>query len=905
SPRGCWKGVEVVSRNALYEKLWWATSTQNVEHKMNSSDWGSRQCKDGLLVPAMRTSRAATVFYLLALLYCFLGIAIAADVFMCSIEKITSSTRKVRLRRSKKNRLVAEELMAPESECTEVRIWNPTVANLTLMVRLRRSKKNRLVAEELMAPESECTEVRIWNPTVANLTLMALGSSAPEILLSIIEIIGNSFKAGDLGPGTIVGSAAFNLLCITAICVMTIPSPRVTRIQEIAVFAVTSVFSCLAYIWLLVILSLVSPNVVDVWEAAVTLALFAVLVVTAYLADIKVWKRKKANLEVELSADFADHKVAEPEDVDAVLQRFAKEMALESDAKVTSCVVPDFETVRQISRQISRQYPSLSVDDQARLLAYRLKENQVHDRLYYRINATRRMAAAARKTDVEHDAEKILAEAEKAKKAAIITERCVEFSARVYAVQKGIPTVRLTVVRYGPVDKGLIFRYTTVNGVAKRDLHFLSKSETMRFAAGESSKQIVIQLVEGAQWRPNYVFYVHLKLDPQNDLFEKTVLGRTNIARVRMPDYSESFIGEPMVEFVRSNYVVKENMGYVRTYVTRLGRHDARPFSVKYETVGATAQSNVDYEAVIDGTLNFVDDEYEKYIDIRIYDDKKEEKDETFSIDLISTTGDVTIGPKKRTIITIVCDDNVLRNIANVRKLMTYYIDKMTYGTETWFDQIAAATSVNAGDLANATFFDCLMHAISFPWKFLFAFVPPPHFLGGWLCFIISLILIGIVTAIVGDLAGIFGCMVGLKDAITAITFVALGTSLPDTFASKIAAENEPTADNAIGNVTGSNSVNVFLGLGLPWLIAAIYWARKNEPFIVDAGNLGFSVTIFMVTSVCCLSWLMARRYFAFFGKGELGGPFGPKLLTSFFFVFLWFAYVLCSALQAYGYIVV
>ena len=60
---------------------------------------------------------------------------------------------------------------------------------------------------------------------------------------------------------------------------------------------------------------------------------------------------------------------------------------------------------------------------------------------------------------------------------------------------------------------------------------------------------------------------------------------------------------------------------------------------------------------------------------------------------------------------------------------------------------------------------------------------------------------------------------------VTAITFVALGTSLPDTFASKVAAVNEKTADNAIGNVTGSNSVNVFLGLGIPWIIAAIYHA--------------------------------------------------------------------------------
>ena len=87
--------------------------------------------------------------------------------------------------------------------------------------------------------------------------------------------------------------------------------------------------------------------------------------------------------------------------------------------------------------------------------------------------------------------------------------------------------------------------------------------------------------------------------------------------------------------------------------------------------------------------------------------------------------------------------------------------------------------------------------------------------------------MIGLLTAIVGDLAGIFGCLVGLKDSVTAITFVALGTSLPDTFASKTTATSERTADNAIGNVTGSNSVNVFLGLGLPWLIASIYWWAK------------------------------------------------------------------------------
>jgi Ca2+/Na+ antiporter len=70
-----------------------------------------------------------------------------------------------------------------------------------------------------------------------------------------------------------------------------------------------------------------------------------------------------------------------------------------------------------------------------------------------------------------------------------------------------------------------------------------------------------------------------------------------------------------------------------------------------------------------------------------------------------------------------------------------------------------------------------------------------------------------------------------------------MGTSLPDTFASKIAAKNEKTADNAIGNVTGSNSVNVFLGLGLPWVIAAIYW--HIQVFISDSFLKSIINTIF------------------------------------------------------------
>merc|ERR1711881_248139 len=96
--------------------------------------------------------------------------------------------------------------------------------------------------------------------------------------------------------------------------------------------------------------------------------------------------------------------------------------------------------------------------------------------------------------------------------------------------------------------------------------------------------------------------------------------------------------------------------------------------------------------------------------------------------------------------------------------------------------------------------------------------------MGGWPCFMSALAWIAVVTIFVKDIASLLGCVMGIPDDITAITLVALGTSLPDTFASKVAAQQDPYADNSVGNVTGSNSVNVFLGLGLPWTVGAAYW---------------------------------------------------------------------------------
>lgn len=75
--------------------------------------------------------------------------------------------------------------------------------------------------------------------------------------------------------------------------------------------------------------------------------------------------------------------------------------------------------------------------------------------------------------------------------------------------------------------------------------------------------------------------------------------------------------------------------------------------------------------------------------------------------------------------------------------------------------------------------FDYIMHFLTVFWKVLFAFVPPTEYWNGWACFIVSISLIGVLTAVTGDLASHFGCTIGLKDSVTAVVFVALGTSVP------------------------------------------------------------------------------------------------------------------------------
>ena len=61
------------------------------------------------------------------------------------------------------------------------------------------------------------------------------------------------------------------------------------------------------------------------------------------------------------------------------------------------------------------------------------------------------------------------------------------------------------------------------------------------------------------------------------------------------------------------------------------------------------------------------------------------------------------------------------------------------------------------------------LHYISLFWKLLFALIPPTDYMNGWLTFFVAIFAIGVLTAIIGDVAALFGCTIGLKDSVRSL----------------------------------------------------------------------------------------------------------------------------------------
>lgn len=346
-------------------------ATSDASHASPGNCSGEDSCSEGVVLPVWNPQNpsvgdkvARAIVYFVALIYMFLGMSIIADRFMSSIEVITSQEKEITIKK-------------PNGETTTA-------------------------------------TVRIWNETVSNLTLMALGSSAPEILLSVIEVCGHKFEAGHLGPSTIVGSAAFNMFIIIAICVYVVPDGEVRKIKHLRVFFVTAAWSVFAYIWLYLILSVFSPGVVEVWEAVLTFLFFPICVLQAWIADRRllfykyVHKRYRADknrgIIIETEGDGMFTKMDMEMDGQGtnshhkeVLDGMLVGVEEGGGGGAGGGGGEEEEARREMARtlkELKQRHPEKDMEQLIEMANYQVLVQQQKSRAFYRIQATRMMIGA-------------------------------------------------------------------------------------------------------------------------------------------------------------------------------------------------------------------------------------------------------------------------------------------------------------------------------------------------------------------------------------------------------------------------------------------------------------------------------------------------------------------------------
>ncbi|KAM6941319.1 sodium/calcium exchanger 1a isoform 6-T6 [Lycodopsis pacificus] len=829
----------------------------------------------------------------------FLGVSIIADRFMASIEVITSQERQITIKK-------------------------PNGEKIT-------------------------TTVRIWNETVSNLTLMALGSSAPEILLSVVEVCGHNFNAGQLGPNTIVGSAAFNMFVIIGLCVSVIPEGETRKVKHLRVFFVTATWSVFAYIWLYLILAVFSPGVVEIWEGLVTLFFFPICVGFAYVADRRLlfYKYMHKRYRAGKHKGMIIETEGEPELPSKVDIEMDGKM-LNSDGGDTGFDFKELDEeearreVARILKELKQKHPEKEMEQLMELANYQVLSQQQKSRAFYRCQATRIMTGAGNILK-KHAAD----QAKRATQHDICSEVSVnDFSSKVffdpgtYQCLENCGTVALNVVRHGgALTSTVSVDYRTEDGTANAGSDYQFTEGTIVFKPGETEKELRIDITDDDIFEEDEHFLVHLSnvtvisqgagSDEReaNHVDALASLGLPCSATVTIFDDDHAGI----FTFEEPAVTVSESVGVIEVKVIRTS--GARGVvMVPYKTMQGTAKGGGEDFEDTHGVLEFENDEIFKTIQINIIDDEEYEKNKNFFLEIgepqllemserkdeggeevltkkeeeerrIAEMGRPMLGEHIKLEVVI---EESYEFKSTVDKLLKKTNLALVIGTNSWREQFVEAITVSScdddddecGEEKLPSCFDYVMHFLTVFWKILFALVPPTDYFNGWACFVVSISVIGILTAFIGDLASHFGCTVGLKDSVTAVVFVALGTSVPDTFASKVSATQDQYADASIGNVTGSNAVNVFLGIGVAWSIAAVYHYSKGEEFKVDPGTLAFSVTLFTIFAFICIAVLIYRRRPEI--GGELGGPRVPKILTTCLFFSLWLMYIVFSSLEAY-----
>lgn len=505
---------------------------------------------------------------------------------------------------------------------------------------------------------------------MANLSLMALGSSAPEIILSVIEIVAGSFFAGALGPSTIVGSAAFNLFVIVAVCMVALPKGETRRISNMGVFLLTAIFSLFAYIWLIVILVGSSPDVIEVWEGVVTLLFFPLLLFAAFQAD-------KGRFDCTKMTHVSDMEM---------------QVAEISTKDGRHAIYDPFATAAMLRDVLGR--PNIDPKAAANIVASRSLKAERVSRAVFRINAARQLMGshavlpdfvrALHDVDAINGGERHDDGFYAGHGHTLANRNTVGFDAVAYCVNEGDGTVKLRVRRTGDLTLPASIAYSTADATATAGEDYVAVSDgRVSFEPGEDVATFTVTILDDDEPEDDEHFTVHLSepLPAGSELLHERAT-----AIVTIIDDDRPGALEVLQEAIR----VKETAGHADVRVRRLHGSKGR-VSVQYTTADGTAHAPNDY-VTTEGTLIFEEGEVEKSILVPIVNDCEYEKDETFTVALSAPAGCV-LGGHTVCVVTIDSDDAIRGLVDKVVTLLNLNKDKFVVGRSNWTEQFRVATT--------------------------------------------------------------------------------------------------------------------------------------------------------------------------------------------------------------------
>jgi len=105
-----------------------------------------------------------------------------------------------------------------------------------------------------------------------------------------------------------------------------------------------------------------------------------------------------------------------------------------------------------------------------------------------------------------------------------------------------------------------------------------------------------------------------------------------------------------------------------------------------------------------------------------------------------------------------------------------------------------------------------------------------------------------------------------IPEMVIALTVLGIGTSVPDIVSSVIVAK-QGRGGMAVSNAIGSNIFDIFLGLGVPWLLQSIL---TQQPILTNIDGLGVSVGLLLGSIFIILAALIYKKWILTKGVGYI-----------------------------------